>query len=68
MSVDNALLLGVIFIIIGIAFGLLAYAIILSRRAAEAEDESGPEIPSGPLPVQEASVQPVTSEEETTAR
>jgi hypothetical protein len=38
MIADNQLILGVVLITIGIAFGLLAYAVMLNRREAETEE------------------------------
>lgn len=42
MIVDNQLILGVVLIVIGIAFGLLAYAVLLNRREAEKEEVDQP--------------------------
>lgn len=46
MIADNQLALGVVLIIIGIAFGLLAYAVMLNRREAQHEEENMEQVES----------------------
>jgi hypothetical protein len=65
MIADNQLVIGIVLITIGIAFGLLAYAVMLNRREAGKDEQNMDEgeVP-GEVPVEQLSPEPGGEPEE----